>query len=160
MLFKGPSLAVETHAHARDASRVVQAFVPASVTCIFICIDLAGSMRFWDLRFALYIRDVTIFRSDDATLRFWMEPAWSPLRAVLSVLSYFECFSILGSLWSFSARWTSSTSSLHPSPRLDTLRRLALKSIPNGVNNAINLAKVLSAVERVWTLRSTSVRCL
>ncbi|KAJ7932350.1 hypothetical protein B0H13DRAFT_2650815 [Mycena leptocephala] len=30
MLFRGPSLAVETHAHARDASRVVQAFLHKS----------------------------------------------------------------------------------------------------------------------------------
>ncbi|KAJ6555203.1 hypothetical protein DFH09DRAFT_1318388 [Mycena vulgaris] len=93
---------VEDVATFKACSLVCWAFVPASRTHIFraVSLDMLNdaphkiyAMLLRSPHIALYVRDLTIYRSHDTNM--WMQPD-SPLPAVLSMLPHIQRFSIFG----------------------------------------------------------------
>ncbi|KAJ7474755.1 hypothetical protein FB451DRAFT_1246524 [Mycena latifolia] len=91
---------VEDVATFKACSLVCWAFVPASRTHIFraVSLDMLNdapqkiyAMLLRSPHIALYVRDLTVYRSHDTKL--WMQPG-SPLPAVLSMLPHIQRFSI------------------------------------------------------------------
>ncbi|KAJ7457233.1 hypothetical protein B0H11DRAFT_1925170 [Mycena galericulata] len=144
---------VEDMSSLKACSLVCWAFVPASRTRIFrtICIDMLSNhahnlhavlLRNPDL--ALYVRDVTIYRSHHTPL--WM-PSGSPLPAVLNMLTQIQRFSLFacwGDWRDVPAPLAAALTKISRLPALDRLHILTASNLPAALlNNALSL-RVLS----------------
>ncbi|KAJ7708290.1 hypothetical protein B0H17DRAFT_453897 [Mycena rosella] len=130
---------VEDLATFKACSLVCWAFVPASRTHIFrtVSLDMLNdapdkihAMLLRSPHIALYVRDLTIYRSHDTTS--WMRPG-SPLPAVLAMLPHIQRFSIFG-CW---GDWGDipaplATALLHivALPKLERLHVLTIANVP------------------------------
>lgn len=144
---------IEDMASFKACSLVCWAFVPASRTYIFrdisLCMvnDAAHKLHAMLLRspyIALYIRDLTIYRSHDPKL--WMPPG-SPLPAVLSMLPHIKRFSLFacwGDWLDVPPPLASAIERLISSGTLDRLHILTASNIPAALLQSALSLRVLS----------------
>ncbi|KAJ7111132.1 hypothetical protein C8R43DRAFT_1041594 [Mycena crocata] len=144
---------VEDMATFKACSLVCWAFVPASRMHIFRAISLDmlndAPYKIYEMllrspHIALYVRDLTIYRSHDTTL--WMQPG-SPLPAVLSMLSHIKRFSLFACWGNWEDAPATLQAAMHrvvSSGTLDRLHILTANNMPAAfVNSALSI-RILS----------------